>query len=880
MFWRRRKAREQDLERELRTHLELEFEEQEESGLEYDAARHAARRAFGNPTLVKENVREMWGWGSLERVWYDIRYAFRGFRNHPQFTCVALLTLALGIGANTGLFSVLNAVLLRTLPVQRPEELLRALSLDKRGEDMGFSWPLFEALQHDQKVFSGLYAATDANVLDFGTTGEEKAVVQLVSGDYFGVLGVATSLGRPITREDNARGAQAVAVISDGFWKRRFGRNAGVLGEPIIVNHQLLTVVGVAPPEFFGDIVGNAPDIWTPVILQDKLNPGQDVLDEAGVTFLHAVGRLRNRAEESQVQAGLTVSLRQIQSETDSRNRGPFLDVNRFVTEPASRGLSELRDQFSKPLRFLMGLVVLLLLLACANVANLLLARTAARQKDIAVRLATGASLGRVVRQTLTESLLLACLGGLAGLWTGYALSHLLVSMLAGSADQMVLRVDLDLRVLVFTFAGSLITGLIFGIGPVLAAIRVDPIQSFKGSASQQNQGFRSGKALVAIQVALSLLLVTAAGLFVRTLHNLRAFDAGFARDGVLQVIVDASAAGYKSNQLVPFYNRVIERLNRLPGVRASSFASLDLIGGGGGHICCVALPGKVMNGSDDERVLFNTVMPGYFKAVGMTLLKGRTFSDHDVLPTFESIVLNESLATKLFGKKDPIGSYLELGWGTKINRLQVIGVIKDARYSHLREPAQGIAYFPITTSGDNMRALYVRTDGDVRSLVPAVLKGLKGIDSSVPIKRVNTMGEIIGRDVFQERLIAELSSGFGVLALTLAAVGLYGLLAYSVTRRTGEIGVRTALGAQRRDVIGIVIRDAAWLVGIGLAIGFPAAWAGAHLASSMLFGFSADNPLTFVISIGVLAGACMLASWIPAWRASRIDPMVALRYE
>ena len=674
------------------------------------------------------------------------------------------------------------------------------------------------------------------------------------------------------------RGAQAVAVISDGFWERHFRRSFSALGKPITVNHESLMVVGVAPPEFFGDVVGSAPDVWTPVVQQAKLNPGHDYLDSAGLTFLHVVGRLRPGVPESQAKAGLAVSLRQIQSEPNSQNGNLFRDVNLLATEPASRGLSELREQFSKPLRFLMGLVVLVLLLACTNIANLLLARATARQRDVAIRLATGASRLRVLRQMVTESVLLAMIGGVAGLWIGYGLSHLLVGIVASSGDQAALRINPDFRILVFTFVGSLVTGLIFGVGPALAATRVDPIQSLKNATSQQRQKLKAGKALVAAQIALSLLLVTAAGLFVRTLYNLRTFDAGFARDGVLQLVVDSAAAGYEGSQVVPFYKRVVEELNRLPGVRASSFASLDLIGGGG-HICCLALPGQAINGNDDQRVPFNTVMPGYFKALGMTLLAGRAFDDRDLRTAFETVVLNQSLARKLFGNEDPVRRYLVLGWGTKVNRLQVVGIVKDARHSHLRERVQGIAYLPETTNGE-MRVLYVRAIGDARALIPSVLKALGRIDSALPVTRVETIGQIIDRDLLQERLVAELAAGFGILALLLATVGLYGLLAYSVTRRTGEIGLRTALGAQRRDVIGMVITDVALLVGVGLIIGFPAAWALAHLASSMLFGFSANDPATFVISIAALIGASLVASYIPALRATKVDPCLALRYE
>lgn len=879
MFWRRRKVRERDLERELRSHWEAEAAEQQEGGVPEQEAHWSAQRALGNVTLVKEETRAMWGWSSIERLWHDVRYAFRGFCNNPHFTCIALLTLALGIGANTGLFTVLNAVMLRMLPVYRPEELIRVIPLSKQGDDMGFSWPLFEALQHGQHGFSGIYAASDPDPLNLGTTGGEKVIVQMVSGDYFSVLGVVPPVGRPIKSEDNVRGAQGVAVISDGFWERHFRRSYSALGKLITVNHESLMVVGVAPPEFFGDIVGSAPDIWTPVVQQAKLNPGHDYLDSAGVTFLHVVGRLRSGVPESQAKAGLAVSLRQIQSEPNSQNGNLFRDVNLLATEPASRGLSELREQFSKPLRFLMGLVVLVLLLACTNIANLLLARATARQRDVAIRLATGASRLRVLRQMVTESVLLAILGGVAGLWIGYGLSHLLVGIVASAGDQAALRINPDFRILVFTFVGSLVTGLIFGVGPALAATRVDPIQSLKTAAPQQRQKLNAGKVLVAAQVALSLLLVTAAGLFVRTLYNLRTFDAGFARDGVLQLVVDSAAAGYQGSQLVPFYKRVVEELNRLPGVRASSFASLDLIGGGGGHICCLALPGQAINGNDDQRVPFNTVMPGYFKALGMTLLAGRAFDARDLRTAFETVVLNESLARKLFGNEDPVGKYLVLGWGTKVNRLQVVGVVKDARYSHLRERVQGIAYLPETTNGE-MRVLYVRATGDARALIPSVLKALGRIDSALPVARVETIGQIIDRDLLQERLVAGLAAGFGILALLLATVGLYGLLAYSVTRRTGEIGLRTALGAQRRDVIGMVITDAAWLVGIGLVIGFPAAWALAHLVSSMLFGFSANDPATFVISIAALVGASLVASYIPSLRATKIDPCLALRNE
>ena len=879
MRWLWLRKREKDLERELSAHLELESEEQQQSGLPKEAANYAARRTLGNTTLLKENVRETWGWPSAERLLHDLRYAFRGLRRTPQFTCVAVSTLALGIGANTGLFTVFNSVLLKTLPVERPHELLNVLPLDRHGEDMGFSWPLFEALERDQQVFSGIYAASDIDPLDLNSTGQ-KISVQMVSGDYFAVLGVGASLGRSLMRDDNLRGAQPVAVISHGFWERQFGRDPSVLGRRIALNHQPLTIVGVAAREFFGDTVGSAPDVWAPVILVGKLNPGHDFLDSAGVTFLHVVGRLKTAVAQPEALAGLALSLPHIQSVANSQNSKLFRDVNRLTTSSASRGLSELREQFSKPLRFLMALVALVLLLACANVANLLLARTAARQKDLAIRLATGASYVRVLRQMLAESLLLAAFGGALGLWIGYALSHFLVAVVAGSIDRMVLDIDPDFRLLAFTFLASFATGLIFGVGPALAAMRVDPIQSLKAGAARQKRGLGAGRAIVIGQVALSLLLATAAGLFARSLYNLRTFNLGFARDGVLQIALDPSAAGYKGNALMPFYERVTERLNQLPGVRATSFASLDLLGGGGGHICCLARSGVPLNGNDDQRVFFNTVMPGYFKATGMTISGGRAFNKSDLGAAHKNIVLNERLATKLFGDVSPVGRYLTFGWGTKVSRLEVVGIVHNARYSHVQEAVQGMAYFPQTTNGDAMRMLYLRTNRDPRNLIPTVLKELKAIDSGVPVERVEAIGEIIDRDLLEQRLVTQLSVGFGILALVLAIVGLYGLLAYSVARRTGEIGIRAALGAQRREVIAMVIKDGVWLVAIGLIIGLPAAWGIAHLASSMLFGFSASDPLTFLIAIGALVGAGVLASCFPAWRASRVDPVVALRYE
>ena len=880
VFVLRRRRFERELEEEM--HLHLEMKARADGGTE--EAHYRARRQFGNNLLLREQSRELWGWRWLEDLAQDLRYALRVLRRNPGFATVALLTLALGIGANTAIFSVLNAVLIRELPVRQPEDLLRVAPIGERGEDMAFSYPFFRALRKSQQVFSSVYAATGSSPMDLTTaTGTQKANVVMASGEYFSTLGVVPRLGRAFTGDDNQIGkAHPVAVISDGFWQRQFGRNPSILGRTIIISRQALTVIGVTPPEFFGDTVGVAPDVWAPIALEPQLTPGRNWLEVDYVTFLHVLGRLRPGLTERQARAGLAVQLKQIQNAAPASE---FHNVVRLDTEPASRGLSELRQRFSQPLRLLMGIAALVLLLACANIANLLLARAAARQKEIAVRLATGAPRRRILRQLITESLVLAGTGGLCGVLVGFWGSTVLVALVSSPGSPVVLDVGPDAHVLGFAVAASVVTGLLFGVGPAMRATRIDPMPALKGASGTARGDLRIGKALVAVQVAACLLLLVGAGLLVQTLHNLRTFDAGFAREGILQVEFDPVAAGYQAGQFVPLYRRISEQVDGLPGVRSSSFAFIGLVEGDAAGFCCLVAEGHEPKPKEDARVRFNIVMPRYFASTGMVLLAGRDFTASDFSSSGhpKSVILNETMAQNYFGQENPVGKHISKADANKLDySMEVIGVVKDAKYEHLREVKTSVMYLlPVVGFFDGgVRHLYVRTAGDPSLVAAAVMREVKSVDPRLAIIGAATVRELIDRDVTQERLVTKLTGAFAGLALLLAAIGLYGVISYAVARRTAEIGIRMALGAQRVEVLWMVLREVLLVTLMGIGLGLPAVFAGTRVISSLLFGLTPADPTTIAISMFLMFSVAALAGYVPARRAARTDPMEALRYE
>jgi predicted permease len=883
----RRESVLQDIEEELRIHVEMETETNIKRGMPPDEARAAALKSFGNPSRNTELGYDIRGGGWLETVWQDLRYGARMLLKQPGFTLIAVISLALGIGANTAIFSLVDAVLLKLLPVKSPEQLVALETFNQRGErNKIFSHPIFERLRDRSQVFTGVLAAQDdTNRVEIvgpepgGRT--EEAEVQLVSGEYFQVLGVNAFAGRLFTIADNQEpGAHPVAALSYGFWRRRFAGDFSVVGQSVTLKGQPFTIIGVAPPEFFGESVGRAPDIWAPLMMQPQFERGQSYLDQANISWLRIMARLRPGVHEEQAQASLDALLAQVRSEPSDLGKWAGIIHAKIGMAPGGQGLSEMRDRFSKPLRILMAVVGLALLIACANVANLLLSRATTRQREVAIRLAIGAGRFRLIRQFLTESVLLAGVGGALGLLLAWWGSHLLLILVSNDSTPIPVDITPNARILGFTIAVSLLTALLFGLAPALAATRQDVNSALKMTALARLR-LSLSRLLVIAQVALSLLLLTGAGLFVGTLRNLRTLDLGFAAESVIQARINPRASGYKQEQLPDLYRRLLERLNAAPGIRSVSMADSGFRMGGS-RTCCIGVEGYTHRPGEDREVRTNSVTPGYFQTMGLPLLQGRDFTAQEAggkPGEFPKVaIINETMARYYFGENSPLGK--RFGWGDPSKPIEtdieIIGVARDAVYNNLRDKVRPLIYFPRQGGG----LLVARAAVDPAPLVAMVRQEVQAVDRSLEISSVTTIHQLRDQALVQERLMAKLSSFFGLLALLLACIGLYGVMSYDVARRTHEIGIRMALGAEAMDVVRLVMRETMLLVVIGLVGGLGSALATTHLIASLLYGLTPNDPLTIALASLLLLTVAALAGYLPARRAAQVDPLVALRRE
>ena len=820
----------------------------------------------------------------------DLKFAFRQLRKHPGFTAVAVLTLALGIGANTAIFSLVDHILLKMLPVQHPQELVELRRMTTYGP-FSFSYPMFEQLRDRNQVFSGVLTESNTPLHATSDRETETANGQYVSGNYFSLLGVRAWTGRTITPDDDKisdGGGSPVAVISYGLWQRRFGGDPSAIGKQITVEEKPFTIIGVTPPEFFGLQAGSAPDFWIPITTEKSLRT-KSSLPEGEFNWLSVLARLKPDVSVEKVRAELDVIFKQILNGKssqikDDHDRQIFLS-QKIEVSSAATGLSRLRQQFSKPLLILMTIVGLVLLIACANIANLLLARDASRRRELAVRLALGASRFRLMRQFLSESVLLAFLGGLAGLLFAFWGSSFLVAFMSSGGTPLVLHVAPDPHILAFATAASLLTGVLFGLAPALRATQVDVSPVLKENArtvSSLRPGVPLGKVLVVSQVALSLVLVVGAGLFVGSLLNLKTMDAGFNREDVLLANVNPAKAGYNDAQRRNFYRALLQSAKRIPGVRSASLSRVTPVEGGA-MSTVASVEGYTAQPNEDKSVYMNNVSPGYFATIGTALLLGRDFSEQDTPNSTKVALINGTMMNYYFRGTNPIGQRVSLGGGEP---MEVIGVVEDAKYLDLREQIHRTVYRNCLQSRnvDDSLSLEVRTRGNPHGVVSALRNEIRALASSVPVTGIGTLAQQVERSLLQERLMATLSSFFGALALLLASLGLYGVMSYNVTRRTSEIGLRIALGARRADVTWMVLRETLLLVALGVAIGIPAALTAARLAASqisgLLFGLSATDARTIALAALVLAGVAMLAGYLPARRASKVDPMEALRHE
>ena len=666
-----------------------------------------------------------------------------------------------------------------------------------------------------------------------------------------------------------------MAVLSHAFWQRRFGGDAAVIGSSLIIKRQNVTVVGVAPAGFFGESVGRAPDVWVPLAMQPRFDRGRSLLDRPNVGWLRVVGRLRPGATASTADAALEVALTGIRSEsTDFSKYARRVGVR---SSDGSRGLPDFRERFSLPLRILAGIVAMVLLIACANVANLLLARAAARQREMGVRMAIGAGRRRLVRQLFTESLVLAALGGLLGLLLAWWGSRILLVLASTDSAPIPIDVALNAHVLGFTSALSVLTVMIFGLAPALTISRVDVGTSLKRNTGTQTRAGLS-RTLLVTQVALSLVLLTGAALFGQTLRNLRARDLGFAAETLLEVRVAPEASGYKTDQLADLSRRLLDRLEATPGVESAAFTHAGF-GGGISRTCCVAVAGYAHEPEEDRQIRTAGVAPGYFRTLRLPLLRGRDFTAQDsrLDPNEISVaIVNEAFVRRYLNGRDPIGA--RFGWGDLPNvryGIEIAGVARDAVHEDLREVIKPLIYFP-SAWGDTF---VVRAAGQPDALMAALRREVQAVDGNLE-SQIRTVSETLDRAVVREKLLSRLSGFFGVLATALAGVGLYGLMAYAVVRRTREIGIRMALGAARSTVLRSEMRSAIRLVAIGVALGIPLALAAGRLIGNQLFGIAGSDPITLAAVSLLLALVAAAAAYLPARRASRVDPMVALRWE
>jgi len=818
----------------------------------------------------------------------DLRFAFRQMLKSPGFTAVALISLGLGIGCTVTVFTFVDAVLLRKLAVRSPEQIV-AVGVQGRNLNLNpsyFSHPFYGHLRDSQPIFSELIASSVA--VSSGVNWRNKDViervrVEIVSGNYFEVLGVPAAVGRVLTRtDDQAPSAHAVVVLSHASWQRWFGGELEARGRPVSLNGHVFTIIGVAPEGFYGTRPGFGPDFWAPIMMVKELTGGIS-LDQRNQNYLEFMARLRPDVKLREAEAAFALAHQQWLDAETGRGavNAPPRENARFQLMPAPRGLSLLRGQYGQSLIILMAAVGLLFVISCTNVAILLLARASTRAKEFGIRLALGAGRGRVARQFIAENLLLSLLGGGIGLGISIFLGRSLVSFLPSTADARQFTPDAG----VFLFASfiSVLTGFVFGLAPALVFTKTELVRAIKGQIAQ-----RSGRvpdtrsALSATQVALSVILMAGAGLFLRTLQNLKSVDLGFRRESLVLASLDPAKSGYEKNRVAVFWDELLERIRPQPGVQAISLASHGSLSGVlpvGTRFINMSMHAEVEapRPVEDTTYYVNFVAPAYFETVGMRLLRGRDFNRHDQRDGASVAILNETAARAFFKGDDPIRKRIGQGQSGPTD-IEIIGLVNDAKYLSVKEAALPIVYLLATT--DSPMTLHVRASTDAPMMISLIQREARALDPNIPLFNIQTMDARVDESLRQERLVLALASVLGVLGTLLAAIGLYGVLSYSVIRRTREIGIRMALGAQQSSVLFMALRRGMTVAGIGIAAGIIAAVGLTRLLRALLFGVSPTDTLTFAAVALLLAAVAFLACWLPARRAGRVDPMEALRYE
>ncbi|HMD99613.1 MAG TPA: ABC transporter permease [Terriglobia bacterium] len=867
-----------DLSAEIQEHLAEKIDELVEGGMSREEAAHAARREFGNVTLVEERSREVWQWPSLENFFMDVRYGARMLRKNSGFTAVAVFSLALGIGANTAIFSYVNALLLRPPPgVSAPAGLLAVWNHLPSGGYMQYSYPDYVYYRDHNTVFSGLAAYnSDLERVAWSAGGETKLIVgQLVSGNFFSVLGVKPTLGRAfLPEEDQVALRNPVVVLNYAFWQQRLGSDLGVIGKTLTLNGNSFSVVGVTPADFSGIETGFVPDFWSPMMMQRQIFPAMDLLANRTGYWLFVAGRRKPGVTPKQAQADLSVLEKQLEQAFPKSNKGWDAAVMPMVGIPP-----ELRE-FAVPFTaLLMAVVGMVLLIACANAANLLLAKASRRSREMAVRSALGASRGRIIRQILTESALLSLAAGVVGTGLSVSAGPLLLKLKPPMLSFIDIQLPLDWRVLAFTLLVSLLAGFVFGVAPALRSSKVDVVSRLKDETAGSHARSRLRNVLVTGQVAVCTVLLIGAGLCLRSLMRAASVDPGFQVNNRLNVTLDLDILGYSESRGRGFYDRLVESVKALPGVRSASVAN-HLPLGFSSMATAVAIDGfEPPPGQPGIIVGFTGVGPGYFQTMGTPLLRGREFSRQDNNTSRGVAIINEAMAQRYWPGQDPIGRRIALAFG-KRQSLEIVGVAATGKYRNLREESQPFMFRPFSQVYEPQGVLVVQTAGDPKPMLATVEREIHALDANLPVLDAETMAQYMSIPLFVARITGTLLGVFGLLALVLAAVGLSGVVAYFVSLRTREIGVRLALGAERRDVLKLVVKQGMRLSLVGVIIGLAAALGVSRALSSLLYGIRPTDPVTYISVAFVLTAVTLLASYLPARRATKVDPMVALRYE
>jgi predicted permease len=878
----RRKKFESDMDVELGFHVDAYIDDLVRSGMDRTEARRRARIEFGAIEATKDECRQAWGLERMDELRTDLRLTFRTLRQNPGFAVIAILSLGLGIGANTAIFGLVDAVMFRALPVRDAAQLVFVQNVGTGGANGGPPYPCFELLRDKARSFAAMAAFSTSGMEVMIDRGREQVRGVWVSGNFYNLLGVKPLIGRALSASDDQTVGKGgpegpVAVISRAYWQQRFSGDPATLGRAIRLFDRSVTIVGVLPSEVMSLEPGLPIDMAVPMMLSDPVT-----LRDRGAWWLDVVARLKPGVGTEQARAESDALFQSFMADVRVSPDIRKLAFDRIELAPAGGGMDGLRTRFSKPLTALLILAGLVLLAACVTVANLMLARASARQKEFAVRLAMGARSGRLIRQTLTEALVLAGAGSALGIVLARQGEAALASFFAEGNDKIVLDLSPNGRLVLFAVTVSLLTGLAFGILPALRAARVDPaagLQSGSRSIAGSRAALRLSRALVILQVALSTVLLAGAGLFIHSLRRLESVDLGFARQGILTMEVAPEPALFGKPEWLALQTEILDRVRRVPGVRSVSWSTMTPLSGRDRGVI-VDVPGFVSRTEIEKTIHLVSVSPEYFATLGAPLLLGRAFTPRDGESAPKVAIVNQTAARFYFGNADPIGKQVKFEHGNSAPVYQIIGVAKDAKHQNLRDQPWRFIFIPIAQAIDriNRLALAVRCSGDAIVFAAPIGSVVRSARPPLLITNVSTMEKQVQRSLIRERLVSTLSSAFGALALVLACIGLYGVLAYAVTRRTSEIGIRVALGATRGGVVWLILREAAALAIGGIAIGIPAALALGRISRGLLYGVESFDLPAFACALLVLLVFAAIAGIVPARRAGRLDPMSALR--